>query len=83
MEMFGKVTDLGKAEDARLTPASGDDWESRVGCWSAAPARSRLGCWRMENTTRAKTGMLSSYGLLQQGGQMRRASTVPQGLKRL
>lgn len=28
VEMFGKMTDLGKAEDAK----SRDEWESRVGC---------------------------------------------------
>lgn len=44
VEMFRKVTDLRKAEDSRLTPKSGDEWESRVGCRAAASARSRLGC---------------------------------------
>lgn len=43
VELLGKLTDHGKAEDCRADPKPEVEWEPRVGCRSAAPARPRLG----------------------------------------
>lgn len=43
LELLGKLTDHGKAEDCRTDPKPGVEWEPRVGCGSAVPARPRLG----------------------------------------
>lgn len=79
VELLGKLTDHGKAEDCRADPKPGlngsqgkaaglqhrqdQDWGQSVG----------LGCWRFGNNTRDKTGTLTSYSLLQQGRNERRA----------